>query len=102
MSAIKVFDYGSEEYARLSAVASVLTVLSPKGYSYDVGVTYFDYGQGWKWTTILCDGGKWGDFGNWGGYQALNPREQEKIINGADVIEVAKEILSDEHCPDRD
>ena len=94
MSAIKVFEHGTVEYARLAAVAAALTELSPKGYNYYVGVTYFDHGQDWKWTTVLCDGG-------WCGYQALNPREQEDVLSGVDVIEVANMVLSDKYCPDR-
>lgn len=94
---IRVFDMDAPERDKLNRMANILTGLSPRGYHYTVGNTYFDYGQGWEWTTVLCDGG------NFGGYQALNPREQEDIIL-ADIAElprIAQEILTDKFCPDK-
>ena len=94
---IKCFAHDSPERDKLNRIAQILTGLSPLGYHYSVGETYFDYGQGWKWTTVLSDGG------NFGGYQALNPAEQEKIIL-ADIAElprIAQEILAGKFCPDR-
>lgn len=94
---IKVFGADAPERDKLNRVAHILTGLSPRGYHYSVGETYFDYGQGWRWTTVLCDGG------NYGGYQALNPAEQEQIILAdiADLPRIAHEILTDKYCPDR-
>jgi len=43
---------------------------------YSVGNTYFDYGQDWRWTTILYAEGTSHSF------QALYPAEHERIING--------------------
>ena len=94
---IKVFGKDSEEYKALNVAAAVLTAKSPNGYRYYVGETYFDYGQDWKWTTVLCEGD------SWGGYQALNPREQEDILLGDvnDIPKVCDEVLSDKFCPDK-
>jgi hypothetical protein len=97
MSFIKIFEHDAPERDKLNRLAHILTGLSPRGYRYYVGETYFDFGQDWKWTTVLCDGG------NYGGYQALNPREQEDAIL-ADISElprIAQEILTDKYCPDR-
>lgn len=94
---IKIFEHGSEAREKLNRAAHILTGLSPKGYRYYVGETYFDFGQDWKWTTILCKGGEFGD------YQALSPAEQERIIL-ADVPElatVAADVLAGKFCPDR-
>ena len=94
---IKVFGADAPERDKLNRLAYILTGISPRGYHYRVGETYFDFGQDWKWTTILCDGG------SFGGYQALNPAEQEKIIL-SDISEfprIAREILSDKFCPDK-
>lgn len=99
MSAIKLYQNGSNEYKKLELAAAMLTYLSPNGYRYYVGETYFDYGQDWMWTTVLCD-----DHSKWGGYQALCPREQEEIVlaNGIDDIKfVALHVLADKYCPDR-
>ena len=74
MSAIKVFSPDSIEYNRLAAAAAMMTAFSGGGIFYDVGITYFDFGQDWKWTTILAqrdNGDSW---------QAINPAMQEKII----------------------
>ena len=94
---IKVFDTDSPARDNLNRIAHILTGLSPCGYHYRVGETYFDFGQDWKWTTVLCDGG------GYGGYQALNPAEQEEIILAdiADLPRIAQEILEDKFCPDR-
>lgn len=95
---ISVFDKGSDEYEHLQLAAVMLTNRSPNGWFYHVGETYFDYGQGWKWTTILCEGNKFGS------YQALNPREQEDIIMASRIDElgsIVEGILADKFCPDK-
>ena len=97
-SSIKIFPRDSEEYEKLDRVATFLTAMSPNKYYYYVGKTYFDYGQDWKWTTILAqknDNGSYGD-----SYQALNPREQEEIIlanSDEELEEIARNILRDAH-----
>lgn len=93
---IDIFPVASEEYKRLEEVAQALTRKSPRGYRYYVGETYFDYGQDWSWTTILCEGGMFGI------YQALNPREQEAVIMGDYTPdELADMVLDGKFCPDR-
>lgn len=93
---IKVYPQGSEERMLLEAVAQSLTRKSPRGFRYYVGETYFDYGQDWKWTTILVEGGITGS------YQALCPREHEEIIfEQYEAEEMADRILAGRFCPDR-
>lgn len=95
---IKTFRNDSPEYSALNRAAQIMTERSPRGYHYYVGDTFFDYGQNWVWTTILSDGG------NWGGYQALCPRDQEAIIIAAtpEALEAAIErIFADKYCPDK-
>lgn len=48
---IKVFRDRDPEYARLEAAARLARIFS--GEDLRVGTTWFDYGQGWQWTTIL-------------------------------------------------
>ena len=93
---IKIFNPGTPEHDRLTLAAALMNIYSPRGYRYYVGETYFDYGQGWRWTTVLCD-----DKSQWGGYQALNPREQEEIITGNDVKATIDKVFADKYCPDR-
>ena len=94
---ITTFEKGSEEYEKLQIAALMLTNRSPRGYQYHVGTTYFDFGQDWKWTTILCNGED-------NIYQALNPREQEEIILSDTYDEMVKTvelIFTDKFCPDK-
>ena len=89
--AIAVFPEFSLEFERLVEVAMLLTKKSPKRFWYYVSETFFDYGQNWKWTTIMCTRGD----DTW---QALNPREQEEIVFANDtkrLEKVAKMILED-------
>ena len=92
---ISVFEPDSYEHDRLRLAAAIMTVKSPRGYQYHVEDTYFDFGQDWKWTTIVREDS------TWGGVQALNPRQQEEIIL-ADNIEAAVDaVFEDEWCTDR-
>lgn len=87
---LDTFYQGDEMYKKLERVASFLTAMSPRGFRYYVGETYLDYGQDWKWTTILADNGE-------DGYQALNPRQQERIFFADSISElhkIAEDILA--------
>lgn len=92
---IKVFGKDTAEYKLLEAAAAMLTEQSPNKYRYYVGETYFDFGQGWKWTTIICDNNS-----EWGGYQALNPREQEEVLNG-NIAGAVESVFNSPYNPDR-
>lgn len=94
---IKTFKLGDPEFENLYKLADILTKKSPNKYVYYVGDTYFDLGQDWMWTTVLCRG-------NWSSYQALNPREQEEAIlanSDAELEKIADSVLSDKYCPDK-
>ncbi len=62
----------SEEYRRLEEFARLLTINSPNHQTYVVEDTYLDFGQNWKWTTIINVDED---------YQALTPREWKEIVN---------------------
>lgn len=96
--AIRKFEPNSAERMNLELAAAMLTDMSPNRYRYYVGETYFDFGQNWMWTTVLCNNG-----GAFGSYQALSPAEQERIIFGDvdDIHEAVKAVLADKYCPDR-
>lgn len=94
---IKTFKLGDPEFENLYKLADILTKKSPNKYVYYVGDTYFDLGQNWMWTTVLCRG-------DWSSYQALNPREQEEAIlanSDAELEKIADSVLSDKYCPDK-
>lgn len=96
---IAVFERGSDEYCKLLLTAALLEAKSPNGYHYKVDETYFDLGQGWKWTTVICEGD------SWGGYQALCPAEQKRVLesNGSieELMKIVNSVLTDKYCPDR-
>ncbi len=94
MNEISIFNKGSMEHKALEKAAEMLTDRSPNGWKYYVGETYFDYGQDWKWTTILCRGGITGC------YQAISPLEQLMILQG-DLDEAIDHVFSSKYCPDR-
>ena len=96
-SCIKVYSYGCEEFARLTEASMKLSKESPTGRKYYVGKTWFDYGAGLEWTTILAES-------EWGGYQALCPRDQERILEAdtdEKMNEAVRKVLSDPFCPDK-
>ena len=91
---IKQFSKYSDEYEKLDRVSTFLTAMSPNKHYYYVGNTYFDFGQDWKWTTILAKTPR-GD-----SYQALNPRQQEDILlarSDEELEEIAKQILKNSY-----
>ena len=91
MSNIKVFNYGSEEFKRLELACNLLNEFD-KEAKYRVGVTWFDFGQDWKWTTIIVEyDSKWSN-----GYQ-IDPKNHEDILNARemkDLVEVCELLIS--------
>ena len=69
---IKIFKPGSAEYRKLKLAAEIMTL--DTGVPHHVAETYFDFGQNWKWTTVLRSNNEWGYV------QALCPRQQEMIV----------------------
>ena len=99
MDSIRVFSPDDREYKLLSCAAQAMTVLSPNGFRYYVGETYFDLGQDWKWTTILCHrpGDDW-DF------QAINPALQKMIVTARDIMTIGAAVskyFKGENCLDK-
>lgn len=71
---IKVFSRNSNEHKRLELAAQLMTMFSRHGYQYYVeDEVYFDYGQDWKWTTILVNT-------NGATVQVCSPRDQASLI----------------------
>lgn len=92
MSTIKVFLPCSREHANLRKASAILTALNERNIEYKVEETYFDFGQDWKWTTIIAHDPKC----TFGSYQALCPRDHEKIVlaeTPADMLRVIGEII---------
>ena len=89
MDVIRIYGADEQEYQNLARVARIMTARSLNGTRFEVGVTYFDFGQDWRWTTILAYKKDNGSF------QALTPAEQEKIVTAKvdDLDTVAQELM---------
>ena len=72
---IAVFAPGTPEYARLERAAEAIG--SIPGIEAEVGETWFDFGLGWRWTTVLA---KPAGTGPDRLVQALSPAAQAKIL----------------------
>lgn len=89
MDTIRTYPKDSIEYVKLALASMWLERFSKKGTRYEVGDTYFDFGQGWRWTTIIATRST-GDT-----YQALCPRDHERIIRSDDIMATVQGIVSD-------
>ena len=68
---IKVYPQGTLERKRLGDFCTVLHDIT--GGRFEVQDIYFDLGQDWKWTTIVCKDQN---------YQILNPNQHNDVIKG--------------------
>lgn len=71
-----------ETVARLSQV-----ICEETGAKYEVKDTYLDYGQGWKWTTIVYTQA------NGKSYQILSPKQWKEILNLENKTECLKWVM---------
>ena len=78
MSNYRVLNKEEQAYKNLVAVCGMLNALCKTDTRYWVDITYLDYGQNWKWTTII----------NNNGVQILCPRDWERI----EIAETANEL----------
>ena len=79
---------GSDEERKLTAVAKMLKAVSPNNYDYEVENVYFDYGQNWMWTTIICH--NYLETGTLSSWQAVSPRQWSNILEAETVNELCK------------
>ena len=88
---ISTLEYYEQGFKNLELVATLLEWNSD--FTYEVRDTYFDFDQGWMWTTII----KRGDFGlsSYDSCQILYPGEWEEIVCAGtldELYEIAKEL----------
>lgn len=81
VSTLRVFEKGTKGYERLEAASKMVNAFTNENTT--VRTIYFDYGQDWKFTTVVAD------------YQVLTPAMQELIINGdlKQFQEVVNEVI---------
>lgn len=92
----RILNPREKAYLNMTAVAAMLNALKPmdKNISYVVGDTYLDFGQDWKWTTIIRKGGEWGDV------QILYPAEWQEIVmaeTARDFADIVNGIRSEKY-----
>ena len=80
MAHYRVLKEDEQAYKNLEAVCGILNAMCKTDTIYKVAVTYLDYGQDWKWTTIV----------NNKGVQILCPRDWERIEGARTVYMLAK------------
>lgn len=76
MSAIKVYERNTVEYAKLKFFADRVNHRVSHEYWMTIETIYFDYGSNWKYSAPIIE--RFKDDSSW---QALNPREYEELIN---------------------
>ena len=67
-----LYGYTTPEYKRLEAAAKLIECFTEKTVA--VENTYFDYGQNWRWTTLICKASEHSM-----DYQMLCPRDETNI-----------------------
>ena len=91
----RVLNYTEKAYENMERVANMLTALSPNGARYIVDETYLDYGQGWKWTTIIRK--------RYNECQVLCPRDWKRITEAEstrDLLPIVEDIIDDMYFGD--
>ena len=86
----RILNKEEHAYKNMEAVCGILNALCKTDTVYTVGVTYLDFGQDWKWTTIL----------NNKGVQILNPREWAEIevaTTANDLVRIVEGIRGDKY-----
>ena len=91
MNTIRQYAPDTIEHVKLAIAACWLEHFSTKETRYEVGDCYFDLGQNWMWSTIIATRSD-GD-----SYQALCPRDHEKIIRSQDIRATVEEITADKY-----
>ena len=79
METLRILRDGERAYRNMEAVCAILNALCETDTVYEVGNTYFDFGAGIKWTTII----------NNHKTQILYPVHWERIVTAETARELA-------------
>ena len=89
----RILEQDSNEYYRLEMFTKMLNRDSPNNHFYQLQETYLDFGQDWKWTTIID---------TTVGCQVLSPRDWLEIVNEECSLEdLEKSFFADKYCQDK-
>ena len=92
---ITVWSKNTIEYKKLKVFKSLLDVIIEQNnlpISVSIQDTYFDFGQGWMWTTIIVT--ELNNNSCLNSYQLLYPARHERIVFGDedDILEVCHNV----------
>ena len=98
MNIIKTYKPHTIEYKKIELMLKALNILKEQYFldvEFYISDVYFDYGQNWMWTTILCKYKNVMDMQS--SYQILNPAQYEKILfqEMTGFVEVYEELKND-------
>ena len=92
---LTILEKGTQAYKNMEAVCAMMNALCNTGNTYYfVGETYFDYGAGIKWTTII----------NNHQTQILYPVDYERIVlatTAQDLADAVKKIREDKYFTEK-
>ena len=83
MTTARTYSRNDREWKNLNAVAKMLEAQSKNGYRYEVEDCYFDYGQDWMFTTIICHGRN-------ASWQVGCPRDWSRIVEAESLEELTE------------
>lgn len=93
MELIRIYEPDSEGLKKLKLACYELEQLSPHGTRYTVEDIYFDLGANWMYSGIVAhqNGRDW---------QAVNPRDYERILLTDDIPTTCRQIVADKYWYD--
>ena len=90
MTTERTYSRNDREWKNLNAVAKMLESVSKNGYRYEVEDCYFDFGQNWMYTTVICHNpNATGLLSSW---QVGCPRDWENIVEAETIEDLAKVV----------
>ena len=100
----RILDREERAYKNMVAVAAMLEATSVKGFHYYVNECYFDMGQNWMWTTILCRDKSLKPDDVLASWQELSPRQWKAIeaaTSVADLTAIVEDIQAGDYFMDK-
>lgn len=101
MGNIRIYNRNEVQFSKLQTLASIIEFSLREACDADVTIkvedTYFDFGQGWMWTTLIAYRG---DVSKHDTYQMLYPTHMNKIVEAKtiqDLSDIAYDIIEKQY-----
>lgn len=89
MGNIRIYNKEEKQYSKLKILASIIEYVVRNVYDANVTIeveeTYFDFGQDWKWTTLIAYRG---NVSNNDTYQMLSPKHMDMLTEANDIKDI--------------